>query len=728
LLTSTRPLSRSQFIIGALIAYGSLYPFDFVWPDATGKALAALFEASHLWSSRGDVAGNLLLFLPWGGLMPQVPPGRRWHWPTFIYGLALAVVLQLLQLGLPSRDAALSDVFWNGIGIVTGQLLLYPLIARLYARDATPTQLNAGIVLPLLWLTLMALPLVPSLDWQSLKAHLRAFTDPPGPSLPDLVLTYGNVLVVGAALLTKFQPARALPLLAAVLMLAAAAKLLTLDNTLHQTELLAWALAWASTLLIPKARPALLAAVAFAVMLAAITLTNLHPFTFSASPGPFSLLPFSGYLQGDMLGNLRELAQSAWITVAILWLGARLGGHVPGVAIFLVGWILLLEVAQMWIAGRSADITPALTTLVISLLTQALLRRQTNPTPAPVPRAQPGDPGGAAQQGGQSRFAVILPGALMWILAVSAIAWLIRLPGVPYNIRELFVAGGHPLAIAVFTLAVLWLGAGSWFALWLSSKTRHPWLSLPATLMLTGAISLFLLTLSVTQESIMDIAGSTNLHWMVVNKQIWGEWWANVFSAAVAPTFVAPLERLVRYLALYIPPTAFLAIALLALKSGESGQRSADTAKATLALLPILWLCKAISFDWSSTDNLNELIAPTAAFGLGGGAFLYVLMAIIAANIALLGQASSWRGAFIGLLITALCLPASWILLSHGLAAAVEKYGLFYSGTQFLLGPDRSTQLTETALQMRWAIVYLALVATGAAGVQIGRAITRQRR
>ncbi len=731
--TPDRPLTTAQYIVGALIAYGSLYPFDFVWSGAAGSALEAFLGSTRLWSSRGDVAGNVLLFLPWGALMPRLAPAHRWHWPTFMYGLALAVVLQLLQLGLPSRDAALSDVFWNGIGIVAGQLLLYPLITRLYTGDATTARLSAGVALPLMWLTLMALPLVPSLDWQSLKAHLRAFTGPSGPSLPDLLLACGSVLAVGAALLSKFPPARTLLLLAAVLVLAAAAKLLTLDNTLHQTELLAWGLAWTSTLLVAKARPALLAAIAFATLLTAVTLINLQPFTFTSARSPFNLQPFAGYLQGDMLGNLRELAQTAWITVALLWLGARLGGHVPGVATFLIVWVLLLEVAQMWIAGRSADITPALTTLVVSLLTQALLRRPfhpeaASPAVASVPPKHPHPTAPPAPIAWRSRATALCAGALLWMLAVGAVAWLIRLPGIPYNVRELFLGDGHPFAIAIFTLALLWLGAGSWFALWLASRGPRLWLSLPAALMLTGGISLLLLSLSVTDESIMDIAGSTNLHWMVVNKQIWGDWWANVFSTTVTPTFVAPLERLVRYLALYTPPAAFLAVSQLALGPTPNGQRRVEAAKATLALMPILWLCKAIAFDWSSTDNLNELIASRSALGLAGGAFLYALMAIIAANIAVLGQASTRIAAISGLFITALCLPASWFLLSEGLSPAIEKYGLIYSGAQFLLGPDRTTPLPETALQFRWAIVYLTLIAVGAAGIQIARSVLRQGR
>lgn len=721
--TPLKTISGPQLVVAALISYGSLYPFDFVWSDATTSALRALLEQSSLWSSRGDVAGNLLLFLPWGALKPHDPAHRRWHWPTLAYGLVLALVLQVLQLGLPSRDAALSDVLWNGIGIVIGQLILSPMIAGLHTTDRRPAYLDAAIVLPLFWLTLMALPLLPSLDWQSLKAHLRALSGPSALGLPDLLLAYGNVLVVSCALLSRFAPLRAQALLALLLALAAAAKLLTVHNTLYRTELLAWGGAWASIFLVHRVRPGLLPSLAFATMLLGLTIAGLHPFSFTASASAFNLVPFIGYLQGDMLGNVRELGQSAWLAVAILWLGARLGGHVPGIGIFLVGWVLLLEIAQMWLVGRSADITPVLTTLIVSLLMRVSLRQPAEIVTATAPRPHPGE--FRAPADGRSRLAPILAAAGLWVVAVIVLAWLIRLPGVPYNLRELFLGDGHPLAIALFVLALLWLGAGSWLAIWLANRTRRPWLALPATLVLAGSISLLLLTTSVTQESIMDVTGSSNLHWMVVNKLIWGDGWAQAFSTTLGPAVVAPLERLGRYLALYTPPAAFLAVSLLALEPGAPSARRAAAFKAALALVPMLWLCKAISFDWSSTDNLNELIAPAGAFGLGGGAYLYFLLATVALNTAHLGQVSTLRALFRGLLLTAVCLPVSWLLLSKGLSPAVEKYGLVFSGTQFLLGPDRSATLSETSLQMRWAILYLGLVGAAAAGIQLGRSLTR---
>lgn len=726
-----RGVNGWRLLVGALIAYGSLYPFQFVWPDSPTAALAALFHDSRLWSSRGDVAGNLLLFVPWGALQASTPAGSRWHWPSFAGGLALALILQVLQIGLPSRDAALSDVFWNGVGILVGQFLLHPFVRKLLAGRGTSTRLDPALVLPLLWLGLMALPLLPSLDWQALKSHLRVFLGPSAIGFPELLLAYAGVLVVGSALASRFPPARALVLLGLIIALAAAAKLLTLHNALYRAEMLSWCLGWASAVLLIQFRPHWLNALAFGAMLLGMTLSALAPFDFTGSAGTFNLLPFVGYLRGDMLGNLRELAQTAWVAVAILWLGARIGGNVRGLGGFLVFWVLLLEFAQMWIVGRSADITPALTTLIVSLLMRdarfGAAPAVAQPSAAPI-RSHPIANGGPVAVPNTAwhlpwRSPLGVAGLALWILAILALSWLVRQPGVPYNLRELFLGNGNPLAIAVFTLALLWIGAGSWLAVRIAAATRHPWLSLPALLIAGGVVSLMLLKASVTDESIMDIAGSTNLHWMVVNKFTWGTWWAGAFRDHIALGFVAPIERVVRYLALYLPPSAFLAVALLAAKPDSQPGRGVDALKAGIVLLPLLWLCKAIAFDWSSTDNLNELITASGAFGLGGGVYLYLLLGIAAANMAALGQAARPRALVATAVLTVLCLPVSWFLLAKGLSPAVEKYGMFYSGVQFLLGPDRKEALPESILQLRWTGLYLGLQLVGAAGIRLARGV-----
>ncbi len=143
-----------------------------------------------------------------------------------------------------------------------------------------------------------------------------------------------------------------------------------------------------------------------------------------------------------------------------------------------------------------------------------------------------------------------------------------------------------------------------------------------------------------------------------------------------------------------------------------------------VAAIPWYWLCKGIAFDWSSTDNLNELIARRAAWGAGGGLYLYVLLLLICANAVLLAKTCHWRvGA---LAATLVAVPVSWWLLNHGLEPNVRKYNKVFSGVQFLLGPDRSHLLPATALFLRWTVVYVGGVLLLSVGYRLGSGASKR--
>jgi hypothetical protein len=99
---------------------------------------------------------------------------------------------------------------------------------------------------------------------------------------------------------------------------------------------------------------------------------------------------------------------------------------------------------------------------------------------------------------------------------------------------------------------------------------------------------------------------------------------------------------------------------------------------------------------------------------------LYGIICLVAASVALLLRACdrpSWWPAAI--LFSVVAVPAGWYLLGLGLEQHVEKYGLVFSGTQFLLGPDRQRTLSETTLFARWVVLQVGVAVTLAAGAWI---------
>jgi hypothetical protein len=86
----TTPGTSYKYLSGLvlLIAYGSLYPFDFA--AAPEGAFSIMFSQATLFSSIGDALGNIGLFIPLGLLGVLTITSRR--------GMASAIVQTLLSV------------------------------------------------------------------------------------------------------------------------------------------------------------------------------------------------------------------------------------------------------------------------------------------------------------------------------------------------------------------------------------------------------------------------------------------------------------------------------------------------------------------------------------------------------------------------------------------------------------------------------------------------------
>ena len=308
---------------------------------------------------------------------------------------------------------------------------------------------------------------------------------------------------------------------------------------------------------------------------------------------------------------------------------------------------------------------------------------------------------------------------------VFAIEIVLRLPGIPYNVRELFLNGGNVPALLFFAVAVLWMGAGARLIAELVNTARRPAVLLPVVIVIVSLVSKFLVSRAVTYESLDDILGSDNLFGLVTDHGIWGAAWRARFLWLGGDT-VDFVERRVRYCALYSIPLVWNAFAFAAIAPlfGVRASR-ADRMAAAAVAVGWLWLSITVVLTWAATDNLTELIATSGLFGLPGPAWLMLLAGLAAAHAALLVAAPrSLAHLATAIGTTVASVPASWWLLNGGLEQRVEKYGVIFPATQFLLGPDRQHALSGQALFVRWTGVYLGAVAAVAVGAALSGAFT----
>src|SRR6185295_15701501 len=246
--SGTAVRTRILLLVAALITYGSLYPFHFTVPPSHAAAWIKMFQDWSLITSKGDMVGNIVLFLPFGlaGVFAIAGQTTSPRITTLaLLGFALAFVLQIAQIYFPPRTPSIADVFWNMAGMALGIYAGLSLRQQLHARwQGWRPAYAIPVALLALWISAELLPFVPSLDFQaiknSVKALLRMHLAP-----PDVIWHAAGALVAGRALAAIFGVPRSSWLLAVLLAAVAAGKVIVVTRVLNAPTLLGFALGYA---------------------------------------------------------------------------------------------------------------------------------------------------------------------------------------------------------------------------------------------------------------------------------------------------------------------------------------------------------------------------------------------------------------------------------------------------------------------------------------------------
>lgn len=388
------------------------------------------------------------------------------------------------------------------------------------------------------------------------------------------------------------------------------------------------------------------------------------------------------------------------------WIVASRSGRLPrrltraAAVLFIALAAVVIEAGQLALPGKISDLTDALFELAGGWLGLALGMRF---------RVAGASATGVASDSRNHRPDLIEPpgnkrGALQWratpkrgalrpwtvdVLSVATLAALLllaaKLPGMPYNVRELLAPGARGAIAAIGLASVLWwlwvtplLMMDRWRSrpekvLWLVPGL--PLLALPPALVLWA---------TVPQESLDDIVGTPVLGWG------------------------APLETMLRYMALHA------SIALAAIGAFWLVVRLGSRWR--LELLP-RWFVVVVLWAWplhfavvdlAATDNLTELMR-------GGGGMLAsasLFLGVFAMLVATFAVASALAGAERrrNLVVAAvLAWPLGVACLWMGSEPNVFKYGQTFSAAQFLLSADRRHYAPAAVLWLRFGLLSLGL-------------------
>ncbi len=408
---------RTFFVLSALfIVYATTIPWDLTHaPTLEGVSWIPLWDPERgRPPSIPDLVQNIVLFVPFGffgALSSKRVTARGVIWGTLIFGalgFLLSLSVELLQTMSETRSPSASDLTTNTLGAMGGAFvgLIYVrhFAARAEAQLIATSRAQPGFVIFSGYLVAIVIgslaPFIPTLDISSMRANIRGLIDHPWGEKAAGALLADGLLYAALTFLAAYE---AVPYLArrlsfgpvsrigAALMAAAGVSLLAGLLELAQLFILGHSpgLQDVVTAMIAATLGAVLVIVAdsgplaparhlgelsrrrawlvFAFAVLAPAARALSPLQFvsleekmAADFSWWQLVPFWALFRNINVSTFRNVFEAALFYLPLGWaLAAR--GHSPRF-VFLAALLLaeVLEILQLFIAGRTYDVTEGL--------------------------------------------------------------------------------------------------------------------------------------------------------------------------------------------------------------------------------------------------------------------------------------------------------------------------------------------------------------------------------
>lgn len=370
---TSNPATAAQWLLlmsAAGITYGSLYPFEFIPAQVSLRDIVVILMSD--WRDElgiPNIFANIILFVPYGLFGALAFPRQTTSMRLYIVlstAAILAFGIQVVQIWFPFRVPTVADGIINMGGVLLGMTLaLFPPIRSALSDLGNKTEHTHVLpfLLLLTWLAYRWLPFVPTLDVYMLIQGLK-------PLLLHLEwrpLNFIHNLVAWLVFVVLWRQCRFREnLLWLVIPGSLLVQVFIADNPVLLHNILAAVVAlplWFTLSRLCR-RPEV---IVMMLLVGLLFLMGLRPFE-TGSPSSFKWLPFAGFLSGNMLVNTASLLEKLFLYGSLVWLMLNISRN--RFISFLLPVLItsIIEIAQIWLVGRGAEITDPILCVLIWLV------------------------------------------------------------------------------------------------------------------------------------------------------------------------------------------------------------------------------------------------------------------------------------------------------------------------------------------------------------------------
>jgi VanZ family protein len=356
-------------VIVAGIIYASLFPFQFHRPAGIRSPVETLLSTWNLPPGRGDLAANVLFYMPFGLFASLALAYRAAAIRAGLVtaaGAALSLCMEFLQIYDAGRDPAISDICANTAGTALGVLAAALIVRRRGAASGVKVKRHPfAFMLMAFWLAFELFPYVPVIDLHKYWSAVKPLIFSPQVSAVHACYLAACWLAVAAMIneIAGVRTSRRLTVLLSGVVLGG--RMLISGIALLPDEVIGAGAAVAAWIIMVSRVRHRAVIVAIAITAAAI-LRGLAPFTFQAPPQDFGWIPFRAFIYGAPDLSAPSFFQKTFLYGALVWAIVRAGLKFHAAAGLAAGVVFGISLAHRYMPGRSCEITDTLMVLILA--------------------------------------------------------------------------------------------------------------------------------------------------------------------------------------------------------------------------------------------------------------------------------------------------------------------------------------------------------------------------